>query len=91
MRIFVLSAEKKRTGDHVSYFREISLSQLLRVKYFYLADHEKYMNRCFELALMGAGNVAPNPMVGAVLVHADKIIGEGYHQQYGQAHAEVNC
>lgn len=33
----------------------------------------------------------PNPMVGAVLVHADRIIGEGYHQEYGQTHAEVNC
>jgi diaminohydroxyphosphoribosylaminopyrimidine deaminase/5-amino-6-(5-phosphoribosylamino)uracil reductase len=37
------------------------------------------------------GNVAPNPMVGAVLVHNDKIIGEGYHKKYGEAHAEVNC
>lgn len=49
------------------------------------------MNRCIELALLGKGNVAPNPMVGAILVYEDKIIGEGYHQQYGQAHAEVNC
>ena len=40
---------------------------------------------------MGAGYVAPNPMVGAVLVFDDRIIGEGFHQQYGQAHAEVNC
>lgn len=52
---------------------------------------EYYMDRCFQLALLGAGNVAPNPMVGAVLVHNDRIIGEGYHQQYGEAHAEVNC
>lgn len=50
-----------------------------------------YMQRCIQLARLGAGNVAPNPMVGAVLVHENKIIGEGYHQQYGQAHAEVNC
>ncbi len=49
------------------------------------------MQRCLELALMGAGHVAPNPMVGAVLVYNDIIIGEGYHQQYGQVHAEVNC
>src|SRR5215467_9089917 len=49
------------------------------------------MHRCLELALQGAGFVAPNPMVGAVLVHEDRIIGEGYHMQYGQAHAEVNC
>jgi diaminohydroxyphosphoribosylaminopyrimidine deaminase/5-amino-6-(5-phosphoribosylamino)uracil reductase len=49
------------------------------------------MHRCLELALLAAGHVAPNPMVGAVLVHEGRIIGEGYHQQYGQAHAEVNC
>lgn len=49
------------------------------------------MLRCLELARLGAGHVAPNPMVGAVLVHEDRIIGEGYHQIYGQAHAEVNC
>ena len=49
------------------------------------------MSRCIQLAKLGAGNVAPNPMVGAVLVYEDKIIGEGYHQKYGEAHAEVNC
>jgi len=53
--------------------------------------HEKYMKRCLELAELGIGNVSPNPMVGAVIVHEDSIIGEGYHQQYGQAHAEVNA
>lgn len=53
--------------------------------------NEFYMQRCLELAAMGAGQVAPNPMVGAVLVHQGRIIGEGYHRQYGQAHAEVNC
>ena len=49
------------------------------------------MSRCLQLAELGAGYVAPNPMVGAVLVYEDKIIGEGYHQKYGEAHAEVNC
>jgi len=49
------------------------------------------MHRCLELAQLGAGHVAPNPMVGAVLVHEGRIIGEGYHQLYGHAHAEVNC
>ena len=52
---------------------------------------EQYMARCLQLANAGAGNVAPNPMVGATLVHENRIIGEGYHQKYGQAHAEVNC
>jgi diaminohydroxyphosphoribosylaminopyrimidine deaminase / 5-amino-6-(5-phosphoribosylamino)uracil reductase len=50
-----------------------------------------FMQRCIALAKIGEGNVAPNPLVGAVLVHAEKIIGEGYHQKYGEAHAEVNC
>lgn len=49
------------------------------------------MRRCFELAKLGKGFVSPNPLVGAVLVHDDVIIGEGYHAQYGAAHAEVNC
>jgi len=52
---------------------------------------ENYMRRCFELAKQGQSNVAPNPMVGAVIVHNDRIIGEGYHQKYGEAHAEVNA
>lgn len=49
------------------------------------------MQRCLQLAALAQGHVAPNPMVGAVLVHERKIIGEGYHQQYGGPHAEVNC
>ena len=49
------------------------------------------MQRCLQLAQLGAGSVSPNPMVGAILVHDGRIIGEGYHQQYVQAHAEVNC
>ena len=49
------------------------------------------MQRCLELAKLGAGYVAPNPLVGAVLVHDDKIIGEGWHKHYGEAHAEVNA
>ena len=49
------------------------------------------MRRCIELARLGAGYTAPNPMVGAVLVHAGRIIGEGYHEKYGGPHAEPNC
>lgn len=54
-------------------------------------QQEYYMKRCLQLAEMGLGKVAPNPMVGAVLVYEGRIIGEGYHMKYGQAHAEVNC
>jgi diaminohydroxyphosphoribosylaminopyrimidine deaminase/5-amino-6-(5-phosphoribosylamino)uracil reductase len=54
-------------------------------------NDEHFIHRCFELARLGAGHVSPNPLVGAVLVHAGKIIGEGWHQQWGEAHAEVRC
>ena len=51
-----------------------------------------YMRRCLQLARLGCYYVAPNPMVGAVLVHANgQIIGEGWHRQYGGPHAEVEC
>lgn len=50
-----------------------------------------YMRRCMQLAACGRGFVAPNPMVGAVIVHADRIIGEGFHARYGGAHAEVQA
>ncbi|MCE1198605.1 MAG: bifunctional diaminohydroxyphosphoribosylaminopyrimidine deaminase/5-amino-6-(5-phosphoribosylamino)uracil reductase RibD [Marinilabiliales bacterium] len=52
---------------------------------------EKFMLRAMDLARMGMGNVAPNPMVGCVIVHDGRIIGEGYHRRYGEAHAEVNA
>jgi len=49
------------------------------------------MKRAIEIAKLGAGKVSPNPLVGAVVVHENKIIGEGYHEIYGEAHAEVNA
>ncbi len=52
---------------------------------------EIFMQRCLQLARLGLGKVQPNPMVGAVIVYRDKIIGEGYHHQYGEAHAEINA
>jgi len=54
-------------------------------------EDQLYMHRCLELARLGKGYVAPNPMVGAVIIHGTKIIGEGWHKAYGQAHAEVNA
>ena len=54
-------------------------------------QHLKWMQRALDLAEMGRGHVSPNPMVGCVIVHNDKIIGEGYHQKYGGPHAEVNA
>ena len=56
-----------------------------------MKKEELYIKRCFDLAVLGKGKVAPNPMVGAVIVYNDRIIGEGFHTAYGKAHAEVNA
>lgn len=53
--------------------------------------HENFMKRAIELADKGKGSVNPNPLVGAVIVKDGKIIGEGYHECFGHAHAEVNA
>ena len=50
-----------------------------------------FMQRAMELALRGSGSVSPNPLVGCVIAHEDRIIGEGWHEKYGSAHAEVNA
>jgi len=54
-------------------------------------DHELYMKRCLDLAKLGLGNVAPNPLVGCVIVFEGEIIGEGFHREFGKHHAEVNA
>jgi len=56
-----------------------------------MTQDEKYMLRAMELASLGLGSVSPNPMVGCVVVHGEEIIGEGYHEEYGKAHAEPNA
>ncbi|RKS50772.1 diaminohydroxyphosphoribosylaminopyrimidine deaminase [Gillisia mitskevichiae] len=53
--------------------------------------HEKYIKRCIQLAENGLGTTNPNPMVGSVIVHDNKIIGEGWHRKAGEPHAEVNA
>jgi len=53
--------------------------------------HEKYIKRCIELAKNGLGTTYPNPLVGSVIVYNNEIIGEGWHQKAGEAHAEVNA
>lgn len=55
------------------------------------AENEKWMRRCLQLAACGRLGAAPNPMVGAVIVHEGRIIGEGYHVRCGEGHAEVNA
>ncbi len=54
-------------------------------------NHEVFMERCLQLALNGLGSVAPNPLVGSVIVCNGNIIGEGFHAKFGMAHAEVNA
>ncbi|WP_338378359.1 bifunctional diaminohydroxyphosphoribosylaminopyrimidine deaminase/5-amino-6-(5-phosphoribosylamino)uracil reductase RibD [uncultured Flavobacterium sp.] len=56
-----------------------------------MKTHEKYINRCIELAKNGLGTTYPNPLVGSVIVYEDKIIGEGWHRKAGEPHAEVNA
>ncbi len=56
-----------------------------------MSTSQMFMQRCLDLALLGMGEVAPNPMVGCVIVYDGKIIGEGYHQKFGGPHAEVNA
>ena len=56
-----------------------------------MLNKEIWMQRAFDLALLGSGHVAPNPLVGCVIVKYERIIGEGYHQYYGGPHAEVNA
>lgn len=54
-------------------------------------SHKQFMNRALDLATNGLGSVSPNPLVGCVIVHQNKIIGEGWHKKFGEAHAEVNA
>jgi len=56
-----------------------------------MITHEQFMQRCLDLAVRGLGVVAPNPMVGCIIVYEGQVIGEGYHQKYGEAHAEVTA
>lgn len=58
---------------------------------FLMTEDEKFMRRCLQLARNGRRNAKPNPMVGAVIVHDGRIIGEGYHVRCGEGHAEVNA
>ena len=56
-----------------------------------MKSNEYYIRRCLEIAKHGLGTVAPNPMVGCIIVHDDMIIGEGFTSPYGGPHAEVNA
>lgn len=59
--------------------------------YFCKMTHEKFMQRCLDLAKNGLGTTYPNPLVGSVIVVDNQIIGEGWHKKAGEAHAEINA
>ena len=62
-----------------------------QLAYVCVMTHTQYMQRALDLAFKGQGSVSPNPMVGCVIVYNDKIIGEGWHEKFAEAHAEVNA
>ena len=70
-------------------FPSVSILGTLKPKH--MTEDEKYMRRAIQLAKCGEASTAPNPMVGAVIVHNGRIVGEGYHRKYGGPHAEVNA
>ncbi len=63
----------------------------LRDRLKFMVDHQPFIERALELAARGAGFVEPNPMVGAVVVRDGAVVGEGFHERFGGAHAEVNA
>jgi diaminohydroxyphosphoribosylaminopyrimidine deaminase/5-amino-6-(5-phosphoribosylamino)uracil reductase len=55
------------------------------------ANDEKYLRLALDLARKGQGKTSPNPMVGAVIVKNNRVVGQGYHKKAGHAHAEINA
>ncbi len=82
--MYINKIERKDT-DFVSTYEYVNSC------YLCIVNHENYIRRCFDLAKRGIEGVSPNPIVGCCIVHEGRIIGEGWHQQYGEAHAEVNA
>ena len=85
-------SQKPIYGQHALMpFCPFSLPEDKHTKVIMNSDDEKYMRQAIALALKGTGRVNPNPLVGAVIVKDGRVIGEGYHQQYGCPHAERNA
>lgn len=95
VRVVCNVTAKGTGGSLLQAFSGMEISIVVhKPEYSTMTDHfsdHKYLLRCAQLAEMGTGLVLDNPKVGAVLVVDNQIIGEGYHQKAGQAHAEVNC
>ncbi len=80
------------TGNHRRHlFFPFRLDTFRLISYALPMNDEYYMRRALKLAKKGAGNVSPNPMVGAVIVKGGRIIGEGWHECCGENHAEINA
>src|SRR5690606_37529598 len=87
----VISAKEKNCSENSLIFDDLIMSQTHIEPQIDSTSHELYMRRALELARNGAGHVSPNPLVGSVIVYRDRVIAEGWHQQYGGPHAEVNA
>jgi diaminohydroxyphosphoribosylaminopyrimidine deaminase / 5-amino-6-(5-phosphoribosylamino)uracil reductase len=91
----ILYATNARNGRYVSktIIKRFIFDELLQgiIIFATMMNDEQYMMRALELAALGRGQVSPNPMVGCVIVHNDRIAGEGWHRRYGDWHAEVNA
>lgn len=77
------------TSKHHFIKKRLLIDGCKTIHFIRMKTHEKYMNRCVQLAQRGLGTTYPNPLVGSVIVFEDRIIGEGWHQKAGEAHAEV--
>jgi diaminohydroxyphosphoribosylaminopyrimidine deaminase/5-amino-6-(5-phosphoribosylamino)uracil reductase len=86
--IEIIIPESRYAQNRFLYFFVVKTKEIK--SYFCMMNtHEFYIKRCIELAKNGLGSTYPNPMVGSVIVHDGKIIGEGWHRKAGEAHAEV--
>lgn len=91
MKLTKISDDEKQTNQEMQRFMEAENPWKLEGSDFFMQEKEEYMRRALELARKGEGHTSPNPMVGCVVVKDGRIISEGYHEKYGEFHAERNA
>lgn len=91
MKLTKTSDDEKQTNQEMQRFMEAENPWKLEGSDFFMQEKEEYMRRALELARKGEGHTSPNPMVGCVVVKDGRIISEGYHEKYGEFHAERNA
>ena len=91
MKLTKISDDEKQTNQETQRFMEAENPWKLEGSDFFMQEKEEYMRRALELARKGEGHTSPNPMVGCVVVKDGRIISEGYHEKYGEFHAERNA